>query len=115
MNNFFDKAFWQGLVVQVSSTLIVGVIALTIGLYVGSKIDRLTDLFSTVNETLARVETIVEAGPEGIAAVSGAMNDGAETLGASVGEGSAAAIEKAGDAWRSWRRDAQESNPDGFK
>ncbi len=96
-------SFIKSLLIESSRSLIVAIIAISVSVYIGGKIEGLTTLFRTLNVTLERVEALVEAGPEGIRDVATALSEGAEEAGAGVGSGTASAITRAKEALRGWR------------
>lgn len=95
--------FLKALLLESSKALIVAIIAISVSVYIGGKIEGLTVLFRTLNMTLERVEALVEAGPEGIRDVATALGEGAEKAGEGIGDGTAAVIDKARDALTEWR------------
>lgn len=103
MTQIFNKDFVRLLLVQVLASLITLVIAITVSLYVGGKIEKLTDLFDSVDAALGRIESLVEIGPEGIAEVSSAIDDSATVVGEAVGDGGAEIVDRVGDAWNNFR------------
>ena len=104
MNNFFDKRFWQILVVATISQLIVLVIAVGVSMYIGGYLDKMTTLFESIDGAITSIERVVEnINPTEIAEVSEALNTGAQVLGDGVGEGGADVINKVGDAWNTFR------------
>ena len=95
--------FLKTLLIESSRSLIVAIIAISVSVYIGGKIEGLTTLFRTLNVTLERVERLVEAGPEGIRDVATALSQGAEEAGEGIGDGTATVIGKAKDALSGWR------------
>lgn len=104
--------FLKSLLIEVSKTLITAVIAVSVSVYIGGKIEGLTNLFRTVNVTLERFEALVDVGPEGIRNVATALGEGAEEAGEGIGGGTATAIRKAQEAWiRRGDGDATDGEP----
>lgn len=104
MSEFFDKRFWQTLVVAVISQIIILVIALGVSLYVGGYLDKMTSLFESIEGAVTSIERIVEnVNPAEIAEISDALNTGAQVLGEGVGEGGADVVNKVGEAWNTFR------------
>ena len=58
-DKFFNRQFWRMTLIAAFSQIIVLCIAITASFIIGDKIDSLTTLFATANETLERVESSI--------------------------------------------------------
>ena len=106
MGNFFDKRFWQNVLIASISQLIVLTIAIFVSMYIGNSLERLTDLFESVDGALARVESVVTGlDPAEIALQADALNQGAQVIGEGVGDGGAEVLDRVGNAWREFKND----------
>lgn len=104
---FFNRQFWRMTLIAAFSQMIVLVIALTAGAVFGSKIDSLTTLFATMNETLTRVETSINTvmgiDPAELQGKADALRQSATTVGEGVGDGGAETVNRIGEAFQQWR------------
>lgn len=106
MGNFFDKRFWQNVLIASISQLIVLTIAIFVSMYIGNSLERLTDLFESVDGALARVESVVTGlDPAEIALQADALNQGAQVIGEGVGDGGAEVLDRVGNAWKEFKND----------
>lgn len=106
MGNFFDKRFWQNVLIASISQLIVLTIAIFVSMYIGNSLERLTDLFESVDGALARVESVVTGlDPAEIALQADALNQGAQVIGVGVGDGGAEVLDRVGNAWKEFKND----------
>lgn len=105
-DRFFNKQFWRMTLIATFSQIIVLVIALTVGAVFGGKIDQLTNLFATMNGTLERVEstinTVVNLDTDNLQEQATGIAESAGVLGEGVGDGGANAIDRIGEAWRTF-------------
>lgn len=98
----------QLLVVALTTATLMLAVAGGFSWYVGTQIQKLTDLANSTNSAVQSVLQLVEVGPDGIKEVAGAVAEGASTtgeavgeaLGGDVGEGAATAVERIGGAWK---------------
>ena len=106
MGNFFDKRFWQNVLIASISQLIVLTIAIFVSMYIGNSLERLTELFESVDGALARVESVVTGlDPTEIALQADALNQGAQVIGEGVGDGGAEVLDRVGNAWKEFKND----------
>jgi hypothetical protein len=111
MTSFFDKSFFQKLLIAVFSNTIVLAIAVVIGLYVGDKIDKMVALSDSIGNTLERVETtvntVVGINPEVLNEKATAMKDGVTKVGEGFGDGGAETVNRIGEAWNNFKKDKE--------
>jgi len=105
---FFDKNFWQLLVVGTLSSLATLMIAFIVSMYLSDKIEKLTTLFESVDRSVQSISKLVNTDPEKVKAMSDTLNTSVEELGESVGKGSVSAIERARDSWLNYRNEENE-------
>ena len=115
-DKFFNRQFWQMTLIAAFSQMIVLVIALTASLLIGGKIDAITNMFATMNETVTRVEssinTVMGIDPTALQARADALRDSATEVGVGVGDGGAETINRVGNAINNWRNKQDETNND---
>ena len=104
---FFNRQFWRMTLIAAFSQMIVLVIALTASMLIGGKIDSLTNLFATANETLIRVETSINAvmgvDPVELQEKANALRDSATEVGVGVGDGGGEVVDRIGNALDRWK------------
>jgi hypothetical protein len=111
-DNFFNRQFWRMTLIAAFSQMIVLVIALTASLVIGGKIDAITNMFATMNETMTRVEssinTVMGIDPAALQERADALRDSATEVGVGVGDGGAETVNRVGDAINNWRNNRQD-------
>lgn len=104
---FFNRQFWRMTLIAAFSQIIVLCIALAASVMIGGKIDSLTTLFATMNETMERVETSINTvmgiDPAELQMKAEALKESATTVGTGVGDGGAETVNRIGDAINRWR------------
>jgi hypothetical protein len=105
---FFNQEFGRKVVVAVTAQTILLAVALTVGLTVSGKIDKLIQLSDSLNNTMMTftetVETAMGIDPEDLLEKADALRNGAETVGEGLGEGGSEVVDRVGDAWNNFRR-----------
>jgi hypothetical protein len=113
-NKFFNKQFWRMTLIASFSQIIVLCIALTASLVISDKIDSLTKLFATANETLERVETsintVIGIDPRLLQEKADGIAESATTVGKGVGDGGAETVKRVGEAFKQWREGKDANN-----
>jgi hypothetical protein len=108
---FFNKEFGRKVVVAVTAQTIVLAVALTVGLMVSGKIDKLIQLSDSLNNTMTTftetVETAMGIDPAELQVKADALRDGASTVGEGLGDGGSEVVDRVGDAWNNFRRPAE--------
>ena len=104
---FFNKEFGRKIVVAVVSQTIVLAIAVTVGLMVSGKIDKLIQLSDSLNGTMTAltktVETAMGIDPAELQEKADALRNGAATVGEGIGDGGGEIVDRIGNAWNSFR------------
>jgi ABC-type multidrug transport system fused ATPase/permease subunit len=104
MPDFFNKTFWQLLVVSTVSQVVVLVIAVVASVYITGSIEQLTQLFSSIDDAITSIERVVNTlDPAQVAEQSDALRDGAETIGQGIGTGGATVVDNIGSALQNFR------------
>lgn len=103
MNNFFDKSFFQNLIVACVSGIVVLIFGLFVSLYIGSQLEEIRRISESVNGSLESLIVLIETGSEGIDEVSTAISENSALVGESVGDGGAAVVNRVGDEIRRFR------------
>jgi len=106
----------QLIVVALTTATLMLAVAGGFSWYLGTQIQKLTDLANSTNSAVQSVLQLVEVGPDGIKEVAGAVAEGATTtgeavgdaLGGDVGEVAATAVERIGGAGERFKADTPE-------
>jgi len=76
----------QLIVVALTTATLMLAVAGGFSWYLGTQIQKLTDLANSTNSAVQSVLQLVEVGPDGIKEVAGAVAEGATTTGEAVGD-----------------------------
>lgn len=105
-DKFFNTEFWRKVVVGTIVQSIILVAALSIGLMVSGKIDKVIELSESLNRTMTAVQTTLEAvigvDPVTLQEKADALKSGAVTVGEGVG--GAEVANRIGDALRKFKK-----------
>lgn len=84
--------------------VIVLAITIVAGVVINDKIESVTEMLRTANQTLAAIQQVLDIDPAVVTEMSETLNQGAQTVGEGFGNGGAEAVTRIGDAWNSFRQ-----------
>lgn len=103
-NNFFDKRFWQGLLIATFSQLITLTVAVGVSFYINGTLEKMTDFLDSLTSTVESIESIAtNVSPNAINERAEALQQSAAEIGEGVGDGGAETVNRIGNALRNFR------------